>query len=246
MKLANRVRELRYKKGWGPEELALHAKVSRTAVYHLESGRTVRPQAGTLRKIARALEVTPEELLRQCEVKGQTQTPAPAGQPTEPSAGERPPRGRKPRTAAAVASTAVPASPGDPGAAASNVLHRLGQILGLPTQNFSPDDLFLNELARPSLAGENPQGEPAGPDEEPSGLSPQAARQLIEKFAILLCSPMAKGIAQIVEESFRLLPILPAIASRNDLMYGYAPRPADREPRPSDTAIQPRAMKRAN
>jgi hypothetical protein len=32
---------------------------------------------------------------------------------------------------------------------------------------------------------------------------------LIEKFRLLLASPMAEGVARIVEESFRLLPIIP-------------------------------------
>ena len=31
----------------------------------------------------------------------------------------------------------------------------------------------------------------------------------MEKFRVLLASPMAEGIARIIEESFRLLPIIP-------------------------------------
>jgi hypothetical protein len=32
----------------------------------------------------------------------------------------------------------------------------------------------------------------------------------LEKFRLLLTSPLADGVARIVEESFRLLPIIPA------------------------------------
>ena len=39
--------------------------------------------------------------------------------------------------------------------------------------------------------------------------SSDRADELIEKFRLLLASPMAEGVARIVEESFRLLPIIP-------------------------------------
>ena len=35
------------------------------------------------------------------------------------------------------------------------------------------------------------------------------AEELLEKFRLLLASPLAEGVARIVEESFRLLPIIP-------------------------------------
>lgn len=63
MSLAQRVREYRYSKGWGPDELASRAEISRTALYQIESGKTELPRAGTLRRIAIALEVPMEELL---------------------------------------------------------------------------------------------------------------------------------------------------------------------------------------
>jgi transcriptional regulator with XRE-family HTH domain len=63
MRLSRRVRELRYAKGWGPDDLADRAKISRTALYQIENGKTERPQAGTLRRIAQALGTTPENLL---------------------------------------------------------------------------------------------------------------------------------------------------------------------------------------
>src|SRR5438270_11774694 len=63
MNLAKRIRDLRYSKGWGPDELANRAKISRTALYQIERGNTSKPQAGTLRRISRALGVPLEALL---------------------------------------------------------------------------------------------------------------------------------------------------------------------------------------
>src|SRR5438477_11535247 len=56
MSLAQRVRDYRYSKGWGPDELASRAAISRTALYQIESGKTELPRAGTLRRNAVALE----------------------------------------------------------------------------------------------------------------------------------------------------------------------------------------------
>jgi transcriptional regulator with XRE-family HTH domain len=63
MSLAQRVRDFRYSKGWGPDELASRASISRTALYQIESGKTELPRAGTLRRIAVALDVPMEDLL---------------------------------------------------------------------------------------------------------------------------------------------------------------------------------------
>jgi transcriptional regulator with XRE-family HTH domain len=63
MSLAQRVRDIRYAKGWGPDELANRAEISRTALYQIESGKTGLPRAGTLRRIAVALEVPMDDLL---------------------------------------------------------------------------------------------------------------------------------------------------------------------------------------
>src|SRR5581483_9244441 len=63
MELSKRIRDLRYAKGWGPDELASRAKISRTALYQIERGNTSKPQAGTLRRISRALGVPLEVLL---------------------------------------------------------------------------------------------------------------------------------------------------------------------------------------
>ena len=65
MTLAQRIRDQRYAKGWGPDELASRAAISRTALYQIESGKTEQPRAGTLRRIAQALDIPTEALLGQ-------------------------------------------------------------------------------------------------------------------------------------------------------------------------------------
>src|SRR3954465_10273122 len=62
MTLAQRVRDHRYTKGWGPDELASRAEISRTALYQIESGKTELPRAGTLRRIAKAVDVSTDSL----------------------------------------------------------------------------------------------------------------------------------------------------------------------------------------
>jgi len=63
MTLAQSVRDHRYSKGWGPDELASRASISRTALYQIESGKTEQPRAATLRRIAQALDIPTEALL---------------------------------------------------------------------------------------------------------------------------------------------------------------------------------------
>jgi transcriptional regulator with XRE-family HTH domain len=134
MNLSRRIRDLRYAKGWGPDELASRAKISRTALYQIERGNTSKPQAGTLRRISRALGVPLENLLE-----------------------------------------TTPVSAGDTGAVAA--------------------ELTSAGVVTPALGGRGPTGD--------------RAEELIEKFRLLLASPLAEGVARIVEESFRLLPIIP-------------------------------------
>jgi transcriptional regulator with XRE-family HTH domain len=63
MSLAQRVRDYRYAKGWGPDELASRADISRTALYQIESGKTELPRAATVRRIALAFGIAVEVLL---------------------------------------------------------------------------------------------------------------------------------------------------------------------------------------
>ncbi len=145
MDLSKRIRDLRYAKGWGPDELASRAKISRTALYQIERGNTSKPQAGTLRRISRALGVPLESLLDRAPLAHEEMGSELAGVPMMSAAGPPP-------TIAAPAPAPAPVT------------------------------------VRPSS---------------------DRAAELMEKFRILLASPMAEGIARIVEESFRLLPIIP-------------------------------------
>ena len=146
MELSKRIRDLRYAKGWGPDELASRAKISRTALYQIERGNTSKPQAGTLRRISRALGVPLEALL-----------------------------------------DITPLSTGD-----------------------VPGD--SSEVAAPALPS------------AALGRIPSADRadELMEKFRVLLASPLAEGVARIVEESFRLLPIIPPPAAGDPSSYAPA------------------------
>jgi transcriptional regulator with XRE-family HTH domain len=137
MNLAKRIRDLRYSKGWGPDELASRAKISRTALYQIERGNTSKPQAGTLRRISRALGVPLEILLDSTPVLGESAV-------------------------------------GSEGISETSTLSHAMSNLGLDRV-----------------------------------LSSDRGEELIEKFRMLLASPLADGIARIVEESFRLLPIIP-------------------------------------
>ena len=44
MNLAKRIRDLRYSKGWGPDELANRAKISRTGFYQIEHSNAASPR----------------------------------------------------------------------------------------------------------------------------------------------------------------------------------------------------------
>jgi transcriptional regulator with XRE-family HTH domain len=134
MNLSRKIRDCRYAKGWGPDELASRAKISRTALYQIERGSTSKPQAGTLRRISRALGVPLEVLLTNTQESSDRSRTLPVG---------------------STKATAPPAI--DSGRAPSS----------------------------------------------------DRADELIEKFRLLLSSPLAEGVARIVEESFRLLPIIP-------------------------------------
>jgi transcriptional regulator with XRE-family HTH domain len=148
MNLAKRIRDLRYAKGWGPDELANRAKISRTALYQIERGNTSKPQAGTLRRISRALGVPLEILL------DSTPLLADGGEVEE--------------------------------SAATGAVHSAG--------------VYLSSGGDRALSGER-------------------AEELMEKFRLLLGSPLADGVARIVEESFRLLPIIPPPAASETSRY---------------------------
>jgi len=144
MNLSRRIRDLRYAKGWGPDELASRAKISRTALYQIERGNTSKPQAGTLRRISRALGVPLENLLE-----------APA----------------------------------------------------VSTDNELP---MVATISAATVASNSASGRFSSSDR---------AEELLEKFRMILASPLAEGVARIVEESFRLLPIIPPPTSGEPARY---------------------------
>jgi len=172
MTLAKRVRDCRYAKGWGPDELASRAEISRTALYQIESGKTELPRAGTLRRIAKALDVSIDVLLGNTEVGNFSISGFSQG-------------------------TNEPSAP-------------------LKTDR-SPDWTMADEanFSRPprpaeSYIGHEVAERPMGAEPAPSmGYRPPAPRErdLTKKLHELLASPLGEGVARIVEESYRMLPM---------------------------------------
>ena len=62
-KLGNRVIELRTQKGWNQSDLARYCDKDRQTIEKIENGK-VNPTAYTLFEIAKALSVSPSELLK--------------------------------------------------------------------------------------------------------------------------------------------------------------------------------------
>ena len=171
MSLAQRVRDYRYSKGWGPDELASRASISRTALYQIESGKTELPRAGTLRRIALALEVSMESLLGHGE-SGK------AGHGAHAATGSR-----KARTQ----SGWIPSEGGPLAVPTGRVAATFGTI---DDSRFAVES---QEIAHPSTA---------------EGLMTAREHELTRKLHEVLASPLGEGVAMIVEESFRLLPLI--------------------------------------
>lgn len=148
--LAKRVRDCRYAKGWGPDELASRAEISRTALYQIESGKTELPRAGTLRRIARALDVSIDALLGNAEVGtfqlstfAQGATAARGARPAEWARAEQEAYGKFPRdddlrevspfddAPRGMNLEAAPASPG-PSLRERDLTHKLQVLLASP------------------------------------------------------------------------------------------------------------------
>ncbi len=70
MTIGGRVMRLRVAKGWGPEELARRADVSRTTLHELETRPGRRPRAATIYLLALALGTTVAKLLGLDDVPG--------------------------------------------------------------------------------------------------------------------------------------------------------------------------------
>ncbi|HEV3166477.1 MAG TPA: helix-turn-helix transcriptional regulator [Isosphaeraceae bacterium] len=175
MSLAKRVRDCRYAKGWGPDELASRAEISRTALYQIESGKTELPRAGTLRRIAKALDVSIDVLLGNADV-GTFQLSSFAQGGSDPGPQVRSERSaewkvaeegsfsRYPRSNEAFGSVEAPEPP--------------------PAVLETAQSLNYRTLPR--------------------------ERDLAKKLHELLASPLGEGVARIVEESYRMLPMYQA------------------------------------
>ena len=160
MSIAKRVRDYRYTKGWGPDELASRAAISRTALYQIECGKTETPRAGTLRRIAHALEIPIEALL-----------------------GEDDP---------------ADLSTGAAGAERSAQTRALGE--GKSSGQTRPGRAYSSLEALDIVGHESVS-------RFRNGSSGKSAQDLGHKLQDLLASPLGDGIARIIEESHRLLPV---------------------------------------
>lgn len=178
MSLAQRVRDYRYSKGWGPDELANRAAISRTALYQIESGKTELPRAGTLRRIALALDVSMETLLGHAEGVPAGMQAATNGMPAAA------PTGSSAHGEARHSSEWFPTE----GAPLSVHPQRLGSKFD------------HGESAR--FGVEFASGNTSSLD--PSGLLRE--RNLVLKLHEILASPLGEPVARIVEETYRLLP----------------------------------------
>jgi transcriptional regulator with XRE-family HTH domain len=167
--LAKRVRDCRYAKGWGPDELASRAEISRTALYQIESGKTELPRAGTLRRIAKALDVSIDVLLGNADV-GTFQLSSFAQGATEPN-------------------------PGGP-QRRPDWSHEEGAF----ARNSRQNETYGN-----SESAEGAAGYEAGA--QVGYRLPTRERDLAKKLHELLSSPLGEGVARIVEESYRMLPM---------------------------------------
>jgi transcriptional regulator with XRE-family HTH domain len=171
MTLAKRVRDFRYAKGWGPDELASRAEISRTALYQIESGKTELPRAGTLRRIAKALDVSIDMLLGN-EV-GSFQLSSFAHGAPEPPAPMRSPQ------------------------SAEGMVAQEASFARAPAETYVAPEGTAGMMAGRSM----------GYAQSPL---PARERELALKLHELLASPLGEGVARIVEESYRLLPMRPA------------------------------------
>jgi len=176
--LAQRVRDFRYSKGWGPDELASRAEISRTALYQIESGKTGLPRAGTLRRIAMALDVSMDDLLGHAQ-------PA-SGHATRPSGDH----------------SSVSVRSRDMG----DWMPSEGGPLALPhgaQSSLSQNGALDKDRADDSRFGVEPQRRTGATLYE--GLLMREG-ELMSKLHDLLHSPLGMGIARIIEELHTLTP----------------------------------------
>jgi len=174
MSLAQRVRDFRYSKGWGPDELASRASISRTALYQIESGKTELPRAGTLRRIAIALDVTMESLLGHMD-------------------GGNPGQGSHPAlTAARKMRNQTDWMPSE-GGPLSMPNTRQAVVPTIPSGDDARFAVETQNVPAPMFA---------------EGFVSAREHELTRKLRDLLASPLGEGVAHIVEETHRMLPMI--------------------------------------
>ena len=172
MTLAKRVRDCRYAKGWGPDELASRAEISRTALYQIESGKTELPRAGNLRRIAKALDVSIDVLLGNADI-GTFQLSSFAQGATDQGSSARAER------------------PGE---------WMMGQEGSFAKPSRQSESFASSEVSETQSGQET--GHPVA-----YRAIPIRERDLTKKLHELLASPLGEGVARIVEESYRMLPM---------------------------------------
>ena len=67
MPLSDHLRDIRERKGWTQNHLAVVSGVPQPSIWRLENGQILNPKTGLLRKLAEALGVTMDYLLREEE-----------------------------------------------------------------------------------------------------------------------------------------------------------------------------------
>src|SRR5918998_5026281 len=88
VELGERIATLREEQALTQSELAERARISPSTLSQIESGRVPRPHVGTIRKIARALNVEPQDLRRAEELAlPKAEAPREAGQDVAEQAG---------------------------------------------------------------------------------------------------------------------------------------------------------------
>jgi transcriptional regulator with XRE-family HTH domain len=184
--LAQRVRDFRYAKGWGPDELASRAEISRTALYQIESGKTGLPRAGTLRRIAEALDVSMDELLGHLDA---STSHAPS---IQAHGGRTSHEYRAPMPRPRELNEWIPSEGGPLSVAGHSLLS--GASLNLDREDHRGDD------GRPTHESLRLR----------ASSSPEAVLhregELMSRLHDLLHSPLGPGIARIIEELHQFLP----------------------------------------
>jgi transcriptional regulator with XRE-family HTH domain len=105
----------------------------------------------------------------------------------------------------------------------AGTLLRISQALEVPLESLLDVKPVTPNKGEDALPGEvtpaPAMSTPVAPQRRPSGVDRPG--ELMEKFRVLLASPLAEGVARIVDESYRLLPIIPPTGGGNG--SGYAP-----------------------